>query len=74
MFLSLEIKYQPVKGVVIHPLRLALVASLNMASISVNIGNWTLECAAEIYIIKQTLLSKDYDLYLSKENYHRLVF
>ncbi len=36
-----------------------------MASISVNTGNWALECVAEIYT-KQTIHSKDYKLFLSK--------
>ncbi len=36
-----------------------------MASISVNTGNWALECAAENYT-KQTMLSKGYKLFLSK--------
>ncbi len=36
-----------------------------MASISVDTGNWALECAVEMYT-KQTMLSKDYKLFLSK--------
>ncbi len=36
-----------------------------MASISVDTGNWALECAAEKYI-RQTMLSKDYKLFISK--------
>ncbi len=36
-----------------------------MASISVNTGNWAIEIAAEKYT-KQTILSKDYKLFLSK--------
>ncbi len=36
-------------------------------SLSVKTGNWTLECAAEIYT-KQTNLSNDYELF------HRRMF
>ncbi len=36
-----------------------------MASDSVNIDNWALKFAAEKYI-NQTILSKDYKLFLSK--------
>ncbi len=43
-----------------------------MASFSVKNGNWALECAAEKYT-KQTILSKDYKLFLSKYNYHILI-
>ncbi len=53
------------KGAVIEPLRWAFVVPENMASISVNTGNGTLECAAEIYP-NQTRLSNDYELFLSK--------
>ncbi len=36
-----------------------------MTSINVNNGNWALEILAEKYT-KQTILSKDYELFLSK--------
>ncbi len=44
-----------------------------MASISVNTDNWALECATAKYT-KQTMLSKNYELFLSKSNYHTLMF
>ncbi len=43
-----------------------------MASVGVDTGNWALESAALIYT-KQTMLSKDYQLFLCKQICHRLM-
>ncbi len=54
------------------PWMLVLVYSQYMVSISiisVNTGNWTLECAAEIYT-QNKLRSKDYELSIISKGYN----
>ncbi len=65
MFSSLEIQYQPIKERKIHPSRLALVASQNMASISINTGNCTF--VEQKYTQNKQCFPKDYKLILSNK-------